>query len=172
MMKFAIFVIALTLLAGVNAQDNLTEVQKRDQALCNSYCAVEWADQPVCAEVCLESAIGEVTDCNAGDNDSKDEKYAFWSGCSFGLAVGRDATCGTFCAKLHFTHNLSKFFELGCTHVCKSVRDHAVNNKPISCRNHVCGKLWGIEACWRGCNFAAGLVEGTHGTEGLQDPGN
>ena len=170
-MKFSVFVVVIAALVGASSAQDLTAVQQRDQELCNNYCTSEWPDQSVCAEVCMQSAIGEISDCNAGDNDSTDEKYAFWSGCSFGLAVGRDATCGTFCAKLKFSHSLSKFFELGCKHVCKAAVSHAVGKRPVSCRNHVCGALWGIEACWRGCNFAAGLVEGTNTSEDEKDDG-
>ena len=167
MSKIIIALCLLAMIACVSAET--TDIQKRDQALCTSYCNTEWPDQTVCAEVCTQSAIGEVSDCNAGDNDSSDEKYAFWSGCSYGLAIGKDSTCGSFCAKLHFTHNLSKFFELGCSHICQAV----VNKKvTISCRNKVCGRLWGIEACWRGCAFANGLVHGVEGHEGATSTGN
>jgi hypothetical protein len=158
MMKFTVAVIA-TMAAVANAQ--MTAVQENDKKLCDNHCTLEWPEQSVCGEICYEAAVGGVTDCNAGDSDSKDEKYAFWSGCSYGAAVGKDTSCEGVCASLHFTHNLSKFFELTCTHICNSAVKHARNKKPVSCRHHVCGRLWGIEACWRACNTAAGIVEGT-----------
>ena len=158
---FAIVAIALLAVAGVSA--DLTADQQNDQALCKDYCSKEWPEEANCADVCTQSAVGEVTDCNAGENDGSNEKYAFWQGCAYGTGLNRNASCKSFCSKVRSQHKYSKFFELGCTHVCKMIVEKAKGGN-LSCRNSICPKLWNIEGCWRACGYANGMVHGTDST--------
>jgi hypothetical protein len=155
MMKIIALAIAM-IAVSVEAAD-----AEESKQLCTSFCQREWSDQAdSCNEVCAAAATGELSDCSADASASKEEKWGFWSACSFGGALGKGSSCAEFCQRLSFEHTFAKFFELGCKKVCGAAVAHHKEAHPIECRAHLCSTLR-IEMCWRGCNYAAGFVEGT-----------
>jgi len=148
--------LALALAAASVSAETSTE-------MCSGFCNREWSDfLDDCNGACDAAAQGGL-DCTADASASREEKYAFWSACSYGSGLGKGSSCDQFCARLHFDHHFSKFFELGCKHVCRAAISHHKDNHPIECRKHLCSTLR-VEMCWRGCNYAAGFVDGTDHT--------
>ena len=154
-------ILAVALVAG--ASGVLAQAETAAEQ-CSGFVAQEWSDFADTAnQVCVAAATGELSDCVADADASYDEKSVYWAACSFGRGLGKGSSCTQFCAKLHFDHHLSKFFELGCKHTCSQVVKSHKQDSFFKCRTGLCS-VFKIEACWRGCNYASGIGAGTDHT--------